>query len=482
MQQQESLQTTKVVVEEPVWQLNTGSNKIHAKRMSGRFRTFKWLTASLWLFIFLGPYLRWGDRQAVLFDIPGRQFHLFGLTVYPYDIWVLTFVLAFFAMLLVLLTVLAGRAFCGYFCFQTVWTDLFSWIEEHLEGSPRERVAMDAAPWSLSKLGIKISKHALWLIISMLTGVSFAAWFTDAYQLWSDFMVLQADISAWIVLLMFTAGTYLFAGFMREQVCFWLCPYARIQGVLYDENTLLPTYDELRGEPRTKLDRMAENQRVGCVDCDQCVVVCPTGIDIREGQQIGCITCGMCIDACDSVMDKIDQPRGLIRYGSLKEFCGDKPNRWYQRPQVLVSAAIILLSILATTYGLSTITEAELSVVPNRQPMFVVMSNGAIQNSYQLRVFNKSKSDNRYRIEVEGFSDMLVKGNQRTLKVNHGRMASASIFVKVPREQLFEEISPLKFRIVNTSQNTPAIEYQSLFIAPLPNRSRSGDILGGQYD
>ncbi|MCF6282611.1 MAG: cytochrome c oxidase accessory protein CcoG [Candidatus Polarisedimenticolaceae bacterium] len=472
MQQPENLQTTTAPVEDSVWQLNTGSNKIHAKRLAGPFRTFKWLTASLWLFIFLGPYLRWGDRQAVLFDIPGRQFHIFGLTIYPYDIWVLTFVLAFFAMLLVMLTVLAGRVFCGYFCFQTVWTDLFSWIEARLEGPPQTRIALDAAPWNLNKLGIKVSKHTLWLLISMLTGVSFAAWFTDAYQLWHDFFTLQAHTSAWIVLLMFTGGTYLFAGFMREQVCFWLCPYARIQAVLYDQDTLLPTYDEARGEPRTKLDRMAENQRVGCVDCDQCVVVCPTGIDIREGSQIGCITCGLCIDACDSVMDKIHQPHGLIRYGSMNEFCGDKLNRWYQRPQVLVSTAIVLLSVLATTYGLNSITEAELSIVPNRQPMFVVMSDGGIQNSYRLRVFNKSKTDNHYRIEVDGFPDISVKGNERPLLVNHGRMASISLFVKIPREQLLEEISPLTFRIVNTTHNSPAIEYRSLFIAPQHRRNQ----------
>lgn len=466
MQQSQKLQNIPVVVEEPEWQLNTGSNKIHAKRMAGRFRTIKWMTASLWLVFFVGPYLRWGDKQAVLFDISGSQFHLFGLTVYPHDIWMLSFVMVFFAMLMVIITVLAGRAFCGYFCFQTVWTDLFSWIEERIEGPPRARTALDAAPWGVSKLGLKLGKHSLWLIISMLTGVSFAAWFTDAYQLWGDYFALQAHISAWIVLLMFTVGTYLFAGFMREQVCFWLCPYARIQGVMYDKNTLLPTYDQDRGEPRAKLDRTVGNQRVGCVDCDQCVAVCPTGIDIREGQQIGCITCGLCLDACDSVMDKINQPRGLIRYSSLNESRGDKPHRWYQRPQVLVSAAMIMISVVATAYGLSTITEAELSIFPKRQPMYVMMSDGGIQNSYQLRVFNKSESDNRYRIEVEGLTDMVVTGNAEPLLVKRGKMAGVTLFIKVPRAQLSKNISPLTFRIVNVSRKSPAFEYQSVFMAP----------------
>ena len=466
MQPPENHPNIAAVTEDPVWKLNTGSNKIHAKRLPGRFRTIKWLTASVWLIFFVGPYLRWGDRQAVLFDIANRQFHLFGVTVYPYDVWMLSFVLLFFAMLLLLVTIVAGRAFCGYFCFQTVWTDLFSWIEERLEGPPRARAVLDTAPWDLRKLRVKISKHFLWLIISMMTGVSFTAWFTDAYQLWIDYFTLQAHLSAWIVLLMFAAGTYLFAGFMREQVCFWLCPYARIQGVLYDDNTLLPTYDEARGEPRAKLDRSVKSQRVGCVDCDQCVAVCPTGIDIREGQQIGCITCGLCIDACDRVMDKINQPRGLIRYDSLTGLLGNTPRRWYQRPQLLVSAAIIMVSLISVVRGLNNMTEAELSVSPKRQPMYVLMSDGAIQNSYRIRIFNKSETDSNYRIEVEGFEEMSVTGNGKPLLVEAGRRANALLYVKIFPEQLSKEISPLKFRIVNVSRESPVIEYQSAFMAP----------------
>lgn len=462
----DNLQTIPVVTEDLISPVNTGNKKIHAKRISGRFRIVKWMTASLWLIFFAGPYLRWDERQAILFDIPARQFHLFSLTVHPQDIWVLSFIMLFFATLLLVITMLAGRAFCGYFCFQTVWTDCFTWVEQGLEGSPRDREAMDKAPWSTRKLIIKLSKHSIWLIISILTGVSFTAWFTDAYQLWNDYFTLQAHLSAWIVLLMFTVGTYIFAGFMREQVCFWLCPYSRIQGVMYDNNTLLPTYDQARGEPRTKLNRTTENQRGTCVDCDQCVVVCPTGIDIREGQQIGCITCGLCIDACDSVMDKIKQPRGLIRYGSLNEFHGSMPRHLYQRPLLLVSIVIIFISVTATSYGISTIADAELRVLPNRQSEYILMTDGAIQNSYQLRVFNKSKSNSLYRIEVEGLNNMLVMGNEHPLLVQHGRMETTTLFIKVSHEQLKKKISPLKFRIVNISQKAPAIEYKSIFIGP----------------
>lgn len=467
MSQRGNLQSIPVVVEEPILQINVGNNKIHAKRISGRFRTFKWLTASLWLLYFLGPYLRWDGKQAVLFDIPGRQFHLFGTTIHPHDIWILSFVMIFFAMLLVVVTVLFGRAFCGYFCFQTVWTDFFTWIEECFEGSPKERMARDAAPWDFKKFAMKLNKHAVWLVISLLTGVSFAAWFTDAFQLWRDYFAFDAHISAWIVLLMFTIGTYLFAGFMREQVCFWLCPYARIQGVFYDNNTLLPTYDEVRGEPRAKLDRSIATQKVGCIDCNQCVVVCPTGIDIREGQQIGCITCGLCIDACDSVMDKIEQPRGLIRYGSQNEFRGHGSRKWLQRPQVILSAGLILISVGATAYGLNSITEAEFSVYPERQNLYVIMSDGSIQNSYQLRVFNKTDTDNTYKIRVYGIANTEMSGaSSGQLFVKKGKMASTTVFVRAPAESMSQKRSPLIFRIVNATGKYPAIEYTSVFNSP----------------
>ena len=462
MQQHENLQTIPILIEDSEWKVNTGSDKIHAKRVSGYFRTIKRLTATIWLIFFLGPYLRWEDRQAILFDIAGSRFHLFGVTVYPYDLWLLSFVLLFFAMLLVILSVLIGRAFCGYFCFQTVWTDMFSWIEEHLEGPPRIRAALDAAPWGLSKTTRKLTKHSIWLLISMLTGVSFAAWFTDAYQLWIDYFTLEAHISAWIVLILFTSGTYLFAGFMREQVCFWLCPYARIQSVLYDDNTLLPVYDKSRGEPRAKLNRSVENQHVGCIDCDQCLAVCPTGVDIREGEQIGCITCGLCIDACDNVMDKINQPRGLIRYSSL----GHKYYQWYRRPQVLVSSVMIIISIIMVSYGLTDITEAELSVSPKRQPVYVLMSDGNIQNTYQLKIFNKSQSDKSYHIEVDGFGKMIVTGNGKPLQVKSGNGANTLVYVKIAREQLSSNISPLTFRIKNILGESLPIEVQSVFVSP----------------
>jgi cytochrome c oxidase accessory protein FixG len=287
------------------WHVNTGGETIHAKRLTGRFRTIKWLLASVWIVFFVGPYLRWDGRQAILWDIPNRQYHIFSATVLPQDFWMLSLLLLFFAILLAVITALAGRVWCGYFCFQTVWTDVFTWIEEKLEGQPPQRRKLDKAPWDFQKIRVRGTKYLIWLLIGFLTGFAFVTWFTDAPTFWGRFFTGQADPAAYITVALFTVGTFGLAGLLREQVCFWLCPYARTQGVMLDRPTTIPTYDGKRGEPRGRIvkGKQAQERTTGdCVDCNQCVAVCPTGIDIRNGQQEGCITCGLCLDACDSVM------------------------------------------------------------------------------------------------------------------------------------------------------------------------------------
>lgn len=445
------------------WQVNTGGDTIHAKRVPGRFRTLKWLSAALWLPFFFGPYLRWGDRQAVLFDIDNSRFHLFGATVHPDDIWMLALVLLFFAMLLVLFTVVAGRAWCGYFCFQTVWTDLYTWLEQFFEGAPRERHRLNAAPWSLRKFAIKTGKHVAWLAVAVITGVSFAAWFTDAYQLWSDYLSLQAHPAAWSTLLLFTLGTYLLAGFMREQVCLWLCPYGRIQGALMDANTLIPHYDFQRGEPRGTLDRSGTSAKGACVDCNQCVAVCPTGVDIREGLQIGCITCGLCIDACDTVMRRIDRPTGLIRYTSLNAIQGKRRRHAWARPQVLAPLALILLAVATVSWGLTHMSGATLNVVHIRQPLFVRLSNGSIQNRYEVRVFNKSDRTESYRIEVAASAPVGVVGVDEPLSIDRYSRGAVSVLV---RAEPGDGDLPIAFRVTNTDGSPETLEYRSFLARP----------------
>ncbi|NBC50057.1 MAG: cytochrome c oxidase accessory protein CcoG [Gammaproteobacteria bacterium] len=430
------------------WEVNTGGETIHAKRMPGKWRRIKWLAASVWLIFFLGPYVQWNGRQAVLFDIPNRQYHLFGVTVLPQDFWMLSLLLLFFAILLAVATALAGRVYCGYFCFQTVWTDVFTWIEERLEGSPPQRRKLDKAPVDARKLRIKVLKHAIWLVIGFLTGFSFVAWFYGAGPLWRDFFVGGANAAVYASVALFTFGTYLLAGWLREQVCFWLCPYARIQGVMLDKSTVVPAYDVTRGEPRGRVKKgeIEETRTTGdCVDCNQCVAVCPTGVDIRNGQQEGCITCGLCIDACNAVMDKVGRPRGLIRYASLDELEGESVKPMLLRPRVWVYTAILALALSGIIYGLSTLAAIELKVLHERAPLYVQLSDGSIQNKYTLKILNKSETDLKVGISAEAPVPLTLMGAEEPIAVKHGEVTPAIVFIKIGRSDLDGERLPVTF-------------------------------------
>jgi len=451
------------------WQVNTGGKTIHAKRMPGFYRNIKLVSMTVWLSFFLGPYLRWNERQAILLDIPNRQFHIFNITILPQDVWMLAMVLLFFALLLAAVTSTAGRVYCGYFCFQTIWTDIFTWIEEKLEGSPAKRMKMDQAPWSFTKFRIKFIKHSIWLSIGILTGISFTAWFTDAYQLWVDYLTLQASIAEWVPVGVFAFFTHLFAGHMREQVCFWLCPYARIQGAMVDCGTVLPTYDFTRGEPRGKLkkDKSDTNIEQGdCIDCKQCVAVCPTGIDIRHGQQEGCITCALCLDACDAVMDKIKRPRGLIKYISLDEIQGIPVVKLYKRPRVIVYSGIMALAVGAIIYGLTTLATLELKVLHERQPLFVMRSDGSVQNKYVLKILNKTKNDMSVSLSAKGHEALQLIGAEKPLAIPMGHVSAYTVFLRIPANKLGQERIPITLRIQSIEQPKFSTEYQSMFFGP----------------
>lgn len=453
--------------EEGAWHVNVDAGTVFAKRMPGTYRTIKWFTMSVWLIFFLGPYLRWGDRQAVLFDIPNRQFHIFDITILPQDVWMLSLTLLFFAILLAVVTSIAGRVFCGYFCFQTIWTDIFTLIEEKVEGNPSQRRKLKDAPLDARKLRLRATKYFFWLIISMLTGISFAAWFTDALELWKGYLTLSASPVAWAVLGLFTAGTFLLAGFMREQVCFWLCPYARIQGVMYDRETILPTYDYNRGEPRGKLKKGEVVEGNGdCIACHQCVAVCPTGIDIRQGQQEGCITCALCLDACDSVMDKIGKPRGLIRYASLDEIEGKPTKKLHQRPRPLVYITIMVLAAVGILYGLTHLGSMELKVLHERTPLFVQLSDGSIQNRYDVKILNKQDKEIQVELVIEGIEGAELINDRKSLSIASGKLLSHIVYIKVPKSSLGEPRRPVIFKVTNTQDPTDVVTYESAFFSP----------------
>ena len=453
------------------WHLNTGDETIHAKRMGGYWRNIRWLTASTWLIFFIGPYFQWDGRQAVLFDIPNRQFHILGVTILPQDFWMLSLTLLFFALLLAVVTALAGRIYCGFFCFQTVWTDVFTWLEDKLEGNPQKRRKLDKAPLSFTKVRIKLTKHLLWLAISVLTGISFVAWFYGAIDLWRDIFTLQASSVAYGCIALFTAGTYVLAGYMREQACFWLCPYARIQGVMIDQTTVVPTYDYHRGEPRGRIKKgeTEEDRTTGdCVDCKQCIAVCPTGVDIRHGQQEGCIMCALCIDACDEVMEKIGRPKGLIRYESYESMeANRKPLPLYKRPRVWVYSSIMSLALIGIAYGLTSLAPLELKVIHNRQPLFVLQSDGSIQNKYVLKILNKMGEDIPVKISASGPKGLVLVDSDKQIEARHGNVTPHTVFVRVPKQNLEQETTPIVFTVTGDyNKKTLSGDRKSVFIGP----------------
>lgn len=451
------------------WHLNTGGETIHAKRMGGRYRRLKWLAASVWLVYFLGPYVRWDNRQAVLFDIPNRQYHIFGATVLPQDFWMLSLLLLFFAILLAVVTATAGRVFCGYFCFQTVWTDIFTLIEDKLEGSPLQRRRLDAAPWGPRKVALKVVKHALWLLISVLTGITFTLWFSDAFVQWKAYLDGTAYTVAWIAVAVFGAFGYFFAGFMREQVCFWLCPYARLQGVMCDRETILPTYDLKRGEPRGRLkkgDKGGSDIQGDCIDCHQCVAVCPTGIDIRNGQQEGCITCGLCIDACDAVMEKTGRPRGLIRYASLDEMEGKPAIPLLRRPRVILYSTILIVALAGIIYGLSTLSKIQLIVLHARQPLYVLQSDGSIQNKYVLKVLNKTANPLDLIVQASGPEGLRLLGAEEPLHATNDSVTAVTVFLRLPRAQIHQSITPVQFHLSDPHNARLRASRASIFAGP----------------
>ncbi|NOX09608.1 MAG: cytochrome c oxidase accessory protein CcoG [Gammaproteobacteria bacterium] len=464
-QDQESID--KLYEESIHWHVNTGDETIHAKRVPGIFRNLKHVGIMTWVIFFFGPYLRWNGRQAITFDIPNRQFHFFDITILPQDVWMLSLVLLFLAILLAVVTSVAGRVFCGYFCFQTVWTDMFTWIEEKLEGNPGQRRKLEKKPFLQRKLHIKALKHSIWILMGMLNGITFTLWFGDAFDIWIQFLTLKATPIAWTAVATFAIFTYLFAGFMREQVCLWLCPYARIQGVMLDTSTILPTYDFHRGEPRGHLKKGSSNNDQGdCVSCNQCLAVCPTGIDIRDGQQEGCITCGLCIDACNLVMDKIDKPRGLIRYMSLDELEGQELRPLYKRPRPIIYALIMSIALAGIIYGLTHLGSLELRVIHERQPLFVTLSSGEIQNRYELKILNKTEKRMYIEVQASGIDGMKIHGNEKIFSAKPGRLTSHTLFIKVAKNNLIKHRQTVNIVVTDRDNKEHSASYDSMFFSP----------------
>jgi len=430
--------------------------------MKGKFRNIKWLAIAVWSPFFFGPYVTWNGDQAILFDMEKRQYHLFDITIFPQDLWMLTMILLFLAILLAAMTTVLGRVFCGYFCFQTIWTDIFTFVENKLEGPPAKRRKLEKAPWSFTKIRIKVSKHIIWLAIATLSGVTWMLYFGVS---WADYFDGSISSTTFNITAAISLGAYTFAGHMREQACLWICPYARIQGAMVDKQTIMPTYDHYRGEQRGKLKKgqYAEGQG-DCIDCNQCVAVCPTGVDIRQGQEYGCITCGLCIDACDSVMIKVNKPTGLIRYTSLDEMKFNKPLKAiYKRPRVIVYSTILLVALSILTYGIFTLAPMELKVLHDRQPLFVQLSNGAYRNKYELKVMNKTDKPMLVDISFESEIDNLKPIKELTsVEIPTGNVKSIYVYLKAFEKDVGDN-NDVIFSVISDSAS---LKYKSSFFTP----------------
>lgn len=411
------------------------------RSVKGPFRRFK--TAILWLgfaVYFLLPWLPWerndAPSQAVLFDIPGRRYYLFDLTVFPQDIFWLAILLFMAAVLLFFATALVGRAFCGYFCFQTLWTDAFIWLEHFIQGERPARLRLAREPWSKLEKLLKVGgTRLIWGLASFWTALTFVFYFSPPPELLSAFFLGEAAAAAYITTLALTASTYLAAGVLREHVCTFICPYGRFQSVMYEPETLAVHYDKRRGEgqagrfaaragAREQHDRIASGHG-DCVDCKLCVQVCPVGIDIRDGLQYKCISCGLCIDACNTIMDKMGWARGLIRYDSEVNLAKPSPApvklHWKNLKVVGYGLALVLMSAYLA-YDMTHRNSFEHSIQQIRQPLFVTLSDGTIRNRYQIRLTNISGKDEQYHIDARGLPDgALDLGHFREVEIRNGR-------------------------------------------------------------
>ena len=447
--------------------------KVYARETTGKFNTLRWYFVLLTQVIFyVSPWLQWNGRQALLFDLAERKFYLFGLVLWPQDVIYLSVILLLSAFGLFLFTAVAGRLFCGYACPQTVYTEMFMWIENKLEGDRNARIKLDQAPMSGRKLRIKVSKFFLWGVLSLWTGITFVGYFMPMRDLMHDLVTLT--ISGWSAFWVFfySAFCFLQAGFMREQVCKYMCPYARFQGVMFDPDTLIVTYDAARGEargPRRKTDDVKAKGLGDCVDCKVCVQVCPTGIDIRNGLQYECIGCGLCIDACNDIMQKMDYPPGLIRYATensvSKQYSSQQMMKHIMRPRIMLYTGILLVITAIFVYSLSTRIPMRVDVLRDRGVMSREVGDGLTENVYLLHIMNMQDTDRTFTVKAEGLEGIRMDG-QDTFTVQALQNMTQPINVRVPAGEGKAGANPINFVIVDTQNPDIRRDEKSTFIQP----------------
>lgn len=467
-------------------ELYSSRKKIYPKAVTGFYRLMKWRIMIVTLAVYyLTPWIRWyrGEGQpdqAVLIDMANRRFYFFFIEIWPQEFYFVAGLLVMAGIGLFLVTSVVGRAWCGYFCPQTVWTDLFLHVERFIEGDRNAQIRLDAQPWTAAKIRKRVGKHVVWLVIGLLTGGAWVFYFADAPTLLKDLVTLQASFIAYASIAVLTLTTYTFGGLMREQVCIYMCPWPRIQGAMLDQNSLTVTYNDWRGEPRGKHRKSAAVTGLGdCVDCNACVAVCPTGVDIREGQQIGCITCGLCIDACDSVMGKLDLAKGLISYSTLSDYEASKAGAPQQsvisavlKPRTAIYAAIWGGIGLALVAALLVRDRLDASFEHTRNPPFIRLADGSIRNGFLLKLANMRLEPRVFEVSLIGLPGamMTVSNSDNAparatqIEVPANKTRETQIFVTLPTGAT--EIDADFTFAVRDLFGTDAVTYDASFISP----------------
>ena len=443
--------------------------KIYPREVHGVFANLRVLGVVVLLGIYYGlPWLRWEGRQAVLLDLPARQFHIFGITFWPQDFFYLAVLLIIAALSLFFFTALAGRLWCGYACPQTVWTEAFLWIERKIEGDRLKQMKLDKAPWTTRKILIKGGKHALWILFSLYTGYTFVGYFTPIQELARDLFVFNLGPWETFWILFYGFATYGNAGWMREQVCIYMCPYARFQSAMFDKDTLVISYDQGRGEPRGSRRRGVDHRALGkgdCIDCSLCVQVCPTGIDIRNGLQYQCIGCAACIDVCDQVMDKMQYPKGLIRYTTEQAMDGQTTR--ILRPRVLVYATLLLGILSVLILAISQRVPLELDVIRDRNALYRETNEGIIENIYTLKVINKDRNEHRYRLGISGLEGIELLNEMGNFSVPSGEVLNVPVRARVDPVHLEKRSSTIMFWISALDDDSIQRAESARFLGPI---------------
>ncbi len=451
--------------------LYQAQKKVYPRSVTGLFAKWRWFFVFATQIFFYGmPWLQWSGRQAMLFDLEARRFYIFGLVLYPQDVIYLSGILIISALLLFLFTAVAGRQWCGYACPQTVYTEIYLWIERKLEGDRVARMRLDAAPMSANKLLRKSGKQALWIAVGLWTGFTFVGYFTPIRELAGH--VLSWSLGPWETFWIFFYGfaTYGNAGFMREQVCKYMCPYARFQSAMFDKDTLIVTYDARRGEPRGSRSKRADPKELGlgdCVNCTLCVQVCPTGIDIRNGLQYECISCAACIDVCDEVMDKVGYPRGLIRYSTehaLEQGWGGRQIlRHVLRPRVLIYSTILAAVTIALITSLFLRTPFKVDIVRDRATLARIVDGGKIENIYRIQVMNATEQERSFGLSVEGLPGLELV-TERSVSVGGAESKWVSVRLQLPWGATKPGSHEIHFNV--DSPDLGAVREKSVFMVP----------------